>query len=122
MIVNITVSRCERSAGDANSYMAPVPTSHYWGDPCLLCSRFVFFLWTFDFEHYSLIPHLIIMFENMKRHYCTKEDIELNTENITIFLSKRYDFIPHRKRNLKKPVYNVTVSNVIMPDHKGMVY
>lgn len=38
----------------------------------------------------------------MKRHYCTKEDIELNTENITIFLSKRYDFIPHRKRNLKK--------------------
>lgn len=61
------------------------------------------------------------MFENIKRHYCTKEDIELNTENITIFLSKRYDFIPHRKRN-KKTVYNVTVSNVIMPDHKGMVY
>lgn len=31
--------------------------SNFFRDPCLPFSCFVFFLWTFDFEHCSLSPH-----------------------------------------------------------------
>lgn len=48
---------CDRSEENANSAMAPDPTSIFRG-LCLICSCFN--IWNFDFKHCSLSPHVII--------------------------------------------------------------
>lgn len=49
-----------RSSEDASSLIAPGPTFFCRG-LCLLYSCFVFLLWTFDFEYYTVRYHRILI-------------------------------------------------------------
>lgn len=50
---------CERSAGGVHFPIASGPTPYFCWGPCLLCSCFEYFIWTFDYEYCSLSLHLM---------------------------------------------------------------
>lgn len=55
---------CDQSAEDAYSSTALGPSSFCIRGPCLLWFCLVFFLWTLDFDHWSLSLHVIFIKDN----------------------------------------------------------